>query len=93
MPTRTDDDPVHPNFDGISFNPTTDGKGVVVHPASGQTQFPLTYLTIKEATGLYDQLRDMRAGELDRDPKSYVAAFLATIMEDLSDALSGTSRP
>ena len=82
-----DDDPPHPNFDGIVFRATTDKSGVVVQPASAQVAPPISFLPIEiallAATDLTGLILRIRGG----DPKSYLADYLDTINDDLTAAI------
>jgi hypothetical protein len=85
-PTR-DDDPAHPNFDGIVFYATTDKLGIVATPATGQRRPPVTYMPIPVAVlaagAIADQIASIRAA----DPQSYLADYLDDMLRDLLDAI------
>ena len=81
------DDPTHPNWDGITFRPTTDHMGVVVIPTSAQSMPPYTYLPIPDAIQALGDLRAVIYGLEAKDRKSYFAHFLETVASDLSDAI------
>jgi hypothetical protein len=82
-----DDDPPHPNFDGIVFYATTDKAGIVATPATGQSRPPVSYLPLAVAMasaadifGLIERIRGA-------DPKSYLAEYLDDMMMDLTAAI------
>ena len=47
--TARDDDPVHPNLDGIRFQATTDRSGIIAVATSAQTRPPVSYLPVGDA--------------------------------------------
>lgn len=87
MPQR-DDDPVHPNFDGVQFQAVTDKRGIVVRPTCGNTQLVASFMSVTEAhnlaNGLAAMITDMRRG----DPMNYLATFFETVLDDLNSAVS-----
>jgi hypothetical protein len=82
-----DDDPAHPNFDGIVFYATTDKNGIVATPATGQRKPPVTYLplpvAVLTATELAAQVERIRGA----DAASYLADYLDDMLSDLTDAI------
>lgn len=92
MPQR-DDDPIHPNFDGIQFQAVTDKRGVIVIPASGNTQLVASYLSVGEGNALVDQITKLIDLLHEGDPKSYAAEFFERIAEDLISALADCEAP
>jgi hypothetical protein len=80
-------DPVHPNWDGIAFQATTDKRGVVVTPTSAQTPPPYTYLPLPAAVAVYGDLRAVVYGVEAADAKSYLAHFLSEVCDDLGAAI------
>lgn len=85
-PTR-DDDPPHPNFDGIVFQATTDKGGVVAYPASGQLLPPVSFLPVPVAILAAKDLTMLILRIRGGDPKSYLADYLDTINDDLAAAI------
>jgi len=85
---RRDDDPPHPNFDGIIFRATTDRSGIVISAASAQVAPPFSFLplgaAIRTAADLGDVIERVRAA----DPQSYLADFLETCLDDFSAAIA-----
>lgn len=86
-PTR-DDDPAHPNFDGIVFYATTDRAGIIATPATGQSTPPISYLPLAFAIIAGASLQSVIARIREADPKSYLADYLDDMLSDLSDAIS-----
>ena len=86
-PTR-DDDPPHPNFDGIVFYPTTDKSGIVVTPASGQRTPPVSYLPFAAAAATAAELSDQIVRIRRADAASYLADYLEDMVQDLNDAIA-----
>jgi hypothetical protein len=85
-PTR-DDDPPHPNFDGIVFYATTDRAGIVATPASGQSRPPVSFLPLDVAVGFAAEISDQVIRIRRVDPASYLAAYLEDMLDDFTDAI------
>ena len=85
-PTR-DDDPVHPNFEGIAFFPTTDKTGVIATPASGQTAPVVSYIPLAEADTVAKAVSDVIDLVRFHDRRSYLADYLDDMLEDFRDAI------
>jgi hypothetical protein len=86
-PTR-DDDPPHPNFDGIVFYPTTKRDGVVVTPSTGQSIPPISFLPIETAIASSLEISDLIIRIRRADPKSYLADYLDDMLQDFTDAIA-----
>jgi hypothetical protein len=82
-----DDDPAHPNFDGIVFYPTTDRGGIVATPVSGQRTPPVSYLPLVSAMDAAVRIGETIDGIRKADRDSYLADYLDTILTDLADAI------
>lgn len=85
--TQRDDDPVHPNWDGIAFHPSTDRSGVVATPTSALSTPPYTYMTITDAVTTLGDIRAVIYGLESKDRRSYLAWFLGVVADDLADAI------
>lgn len=86
-------DPIHPNWDGIAFQATTDKRGVVITPVSAQTQPPYTYLPLASAIAVYGDLRAVVHGIEAADAQSYFGVFLTEVCDDLAAAIEGCRPP
>jgi hypothetical protein len=82
-----DDDPVHPNFDGIRFQATTDHKGVIAVPISADRMPPVTYLPAELAAIIAVDIAATIERIREADPQSYLADFLDDMLNDLTDAI------
>jgi hypothetical protein len=87
MPDR-DDDPIHPNFDGIAFRVTTDRKGILAMPTHADRAPPYSYLTIIQAEELAGALGDLVDAARGIDGQSYAADFFGEVLEELRSAIS-----
>jgi hypothetical protein len=86
VPTR-DDDPPHPNFDGIYFQATTDRTGVVAMPMSAQNAPPVSFLPLPVAINLAAEISDQIIRIRRVDPASYLATYLEDMLDDFTDAI------
>jgi hypothetical protein len=86
MATR-DDDPVHPNYDGIRFQATTDKLGVIAVPISAQTMPPVSVFNLTNAGHIANELADLIAFIRGMDERSYLADFLSDVFADLTEAI------
>lgn len=91
MPQR-DDDPVHPDYDGIQFQAVTDKSGVVVRPACGNVLLVSSFLTVVQAIELAADLAELIAHLRLHDPRSYAAGFFDAVNDDLKAAISDCDR-
>ena len=82
-------DPVHPNWDGIAFQASTDKRGVVIMPTSAQTQPPYSFLPLAGAMMVHGHLLALVRAVREDDLKSYLAWFLEEMAEDLQTAITG----
>lgn len=83
-----DDDPPHPNFDGISFRATTDKSGVIVTPTSAATMPPVSFIPVALAIGRTGQIFSLIESIRADDPKSYLADFLDDMLDDFMAAIA-----
>jgi hypothetical protein len=88
---QRDDDPVHPNYDGIRFQATTDKLGVIAVPISAQTVPPVSFMRVVDAVDVHAQLQALINVVRALDPASYFADFLDDAREDLADAITTCS--
>jgi len=82
-----DDDPPHPNLDGIRFQATTDQTGIIAVPMSADSRPPVSYLPVPFAVATGAELGDLIMRIRRVDPHSYLATFLDGVLEDLTDAI------
>jgi hypothetical protein len=82
-----DDDPVHPNYDGIRFQATTDKSGVIAVPVAAQTLPPISYIPVGDALILGEHLSILIADIRRIDERSYFADFLDDALHDLTEAI------
>lgn len=82
------DDPQHPDFSGISFRAATDKSGVIITPSAAATAPPYTFvpatIAASHAIVLGQFVEDVRA----RDPGSYLATFLDSMLDDYTAAIA-----
>jgi hypothetical protein len=85
--TTRDDDPVHPNYDGIRFQATTDRTGVIAVPISAQTMPPVSFMPVVDAMKVTGELAELIAFVRKIDEASYLADFLSDVFADLTEAV------
>lgn len=82
-----DDDPAHPNFDGIVFYATTDRTGIVATPESGQQKPPVSFLPIPFAINTAAEIGDLIRRVRRVDPACYLADYLDAMLDDFAAAI------
>lgn len=85
--TVRDDDPQHPNLDGIRFQATTDRGGIIAVPTSADRMPPVSYLPIPVAVAAMADLTDVIARIRGADAQSYLADFLDDMLTDMAAAI------
>lgn len=85
--TQRDDDPAHPNYDGIMFQAVTDRTGIVCTPTSAQTAPPVTYMPLAHAKDFSVAVRALVADLHMLDPANYAASYFEDMADDLDAAI------